>query len=121
MITVQITRHAVSGHAELLRKPHPFMAASAGVARKVLLRDRRVRVCVRLDRVDSVAVRADRSLPITSRQRLPMNTLDECLLDRRVALSAGRRNIEFVYRRLNILGGKYLVRAMTIAANRGCF
>ena len=43
----------------------------------------------------------------------------KCLLDSRVALAAGRRNIEFVNRRLGVVGGKNLVRAVAIGADRG--
>ena len=60
VIAVHVARDAVSGHAELLRKPHALMATRARIARNVLLRNRRVGIGVRLDRVNAVAVRAHR-------------------------------------------------------------
>src|ERR1017187_7020405 len=74
---------------------------------------------MRFDRVDSVTVRANRSLCIPARKRLPVNALHEGVVDLRVALAACRRNIEFVDRRFAVVGGKNLVRAMTICTDRG--
>ena len=74
---------------------------------------------MRLDRVDSVAVRADRGQPVAARDCLPVNALHEGLVDCRMALAAGGRNIELVDRRLGVVGGKNLVRAVAIGADRG--
>src|ERR1035441_2877846 len=74
---------------------------------------------MRLDRVNSVTVRANRSLCIPARKRLPVNALHEGVVDLRVALAACRRNIELVNRRFPVVGGKNLVRAMAIGADRG--
>ncbi len=74
---------------------------------------------MRLDRVDSVAVGADRGQAVAARNSLPVNALHEGLRDLGVALAAGGRNVEFINRRLLIVGGKNLVRAVAIRADRG--
>ena len=74
---------------------------------------------MRLDRVDPVAVRANRGQPIAAADSLPVNALHEGLLDHGMTLAAGRGNIEFVDRRLLIVGGKYLVRPVAIRTDRG--
>src|SRR5450631_1092546 len=74
---------------------------------------------MRLDRVNPVAVRTYRSLRIPSRKRLAVNALHEGVVDFRVALAAGSRNIEFVDRRFSVVCGKNLVRSMTIGTDRG--
>ena len=58
---------------------------------------------MRLDRVDPVAVRAHWRLRIPPQQRLPVNALHERVVHVRVALAAGRRNIEFVDWRLSVI------------------
>jgi len=73
---------------------------------------------MRLDRVDSVTVGANRSRPIPTRNCLSVNALREGICYCRMALAAGRWNIEFIDWRTGVAGGKYLVRAMAIGANR---
>jgi len=68
---------------------------------------------VRLDRVDPVAIRANRASRCAA-DSLPVNALHEGLLDLGMTLAAGRGNIEFVDRRLLIVGGKNLVRPVAI-------
>ncbi len=119
VVAVKVAVHSVSRHAKLLRKPHAFVAARAGIARKILLRDWRVGIHWRFDGVNPVAVRAHRSQLIATRNRLPVNALIECVFNLRVALAAGGRNACLVDRRFGIARGQNLVRPMAIRAHRG--
>src|ERR1039458_242890 len=64
-----------------------------------------------------MAVRADRRQPIALEDALPVDALHEGVFDCRMALSAGLGNIELVDRRLLIVGGEYLMRAVAIGAD----
>jgi len=72
------------------------MAARASRPRQILLGHRRIWIDMRLDRMDAVAVRAHRRHAIAPADSLPVNALHECLRNRRMALAARLRNIEFV-------------------------
>ncbi len=118
VIAVKIARDAVAWNAELLRKPHAFMAARADITRYVLLRDRRVGIGMRLDGVNPVAVGARGRHCIAPRQRLPVNAHVECVRNVRVTLAASCRHIELRDRRFGIVGRQNLVRSMAIRAHR---
>ena len=96
VITIQISRNAITGHAKLLRQPHSLMAARAGCASQILLGDRRIGIDMCLDRMDAVAIRANRCQSVTATDALPVNALHEGISNRGMALAAGLRNIEFV-------------------------
>lgn len=94
------------------------MAARTGVARKVLLRYWRVRVFVRFDRVDSVAIGTDRGEVVTVSDRLAVNADVEGVLNIGMALTARCRHAGFVDGRLRIVCRKNGMRAVAIGANR---
>src|SRR5436305_5805112 len=120
VVARQIGSLATSGYTEFLRQPNSFVAAGAGSLRNVLGRHRRIRVRMRLDGMDPVAIRARRSLPISFRQRRAVDAPLELFGDGVVALAAGLRHIELENRRLRILCVKDLVSAVAIGADR-CF
>src|SRR5262249_47269901 len=70
---------------------------------------------------DTVAIGADRSLPIALRNSRSMNALLKFFRDLLVTLAAGERHIEFEDRRLRIFGVEDVMAAMTIGANGGFF
>ena len=74
---------------------------------------------MRLDRVNSVAVRAYRRHPIAARNSLPVDALVEGLFDVGVALAAGSRNVELGDGRLGVVGRGDLMRAVAISAYSG--
>jgi hypothetical protein len=74
---------------------------------------------VRLYGVDAVAVGTDGSLGIAARDRLAVDALDEFCFHAFMTLGAGRRNVEFEDRRFGVAGGKDLVRAVAVGADRG--
>lgn len=76
---------------------------------------------MRLDRVNSVAVRAYRSLPVRLRNCLPMDALLKILRNLIVALAAGQRHVEFEDRRFCVFGVENFMRAMAVRANRSFF
>ena len=96
VIAVEVAGDAVAGDAELLREAHALVAAGAGVARKVLLGDRRVGIGVRLDGVDAVAIGADRGEHVAARNGLPVNAGVEGVGYIGVALAAGGRDVELL-------------------------
>lgn len=106
MIAVHVGGDAVTGNAKLARKANSFVAASAGVARKILLRDGRVGILVRLNGVDSVTVRADGRKLVPASDRLAVNARVEGVLNVGVALPAGSGDVELVDWRLRIVAGQ---------------
>ena len=74
---------------------------------------------MRLDRMDSVAVGADRCLPVRFGDGLPVNALVEFLRDLVVTLAAGQRHIELEDRRLGVFCVENLMGAMAVGADRG--
>ena len=118
VIAVQVARNPVPRKPKLLRQPHSLMAPRQVSRDRFCSADRRVRIRVRLDRVDPVAIRAHRRQPIPARNALPVNALHERVVHVCVALAAGRRHIELVDRRFLIVRRQYLVRAMAIGAHR---
>ena len=106
VITVQVTRHAVSRHAELLREPHALVAARAGVSGEFCSEtDELGSMCALMEWIPWQSVQTGASpLP---RHSLPVNALHELsAATARMALAAGRRNIELVNRRLVSLAGR---------------
>lgn len=97
------------------------MATRAGILGDVPIRNRRIGVSMRLDRMDSVAVGANRGQTISPANSLPVDALHEGLRDLRMALATGLRDIELVYRRLLIVGRKDLMRAVAVCADRSLF
>lgn len=75
---------------------------------------------MRLDRVDAVAIGANRGQPVPLGDGGSVNALLKLCGDLLVALSAGLRNIEFEDWRLGIFGVEDVVRAVTVGADR-CF
>src|SRR5690349_5195463 len=67
VIAGEISRGAASLNAEFLRQTYSFVAACTRDLCDVLRRHRRVRIRVRLDGVNAVAVSAHRSLPVPLR------------------------------------------------------
>src|SRR5215469_13186175 len=117
MIALEIGGLAPSLHAEFLRQPHALVTPSAGVARQVLRRDRGVGIAMRLDGVNSVAVRADRGLAVAACNRLPVNAPGKLLPVTRTACSG---DIGVIHPRLGIAGRQQFVwAAVTIYAGRG--
>ena len=74
---------------------------------------------MRLDRVNAVAIGANRRLPISLGQGGAVDALSIFLRNRIVALTASECHVELEDRRLRILGIENLVRAMAIGANGG--
>ena len=74
---------------------------------------------MRLDGMNAVAVSADRGHAIAARDGLPVDALVEGLRNVGVAFSAGGWNIEFVDRRLGVIGRKDVMSAMTVCADGG--
>lgn len=121
MIAGEISRGATPLNAEFLREAYSFVAARAGRLRQILRIHRRSGVEMRFDRVDSVAIGADRRHPVSVPYRLAVDAVFELLGDVLVALTAGGRNVEFKDRRFGISGIENFVRAVAIGANRGFF
>ena len=119
VIAVHVGGDAVGGDAEFAGEAHALVAAGAGVARKVLLRDGRIGIVMRLDGMDAVAVRADRRKAVAPCDGLAVDALNEGLRDLRVALAACLRDVEFRDRGRGIVRGADGVRAMTIRAYGG--
>lgn len=74
---------------------------------------------MRLDRMNAVAIGADRCLPISLGDGLSVNALLKFRRDRVVALAARQRNIELEDRRLGIFGVENLVRPVAVGADSG--
>jgi len=117
VITGQIGRRPASVEAEFLGQANPLVAARTGHQRHVHRVDRRLRIQVRLDGVNTVAVRAHWRLRIAARYCLSVDALSKFLLHRPMTFGTGARNVELEDRRLGIAGGQNLVRAVTIGAH----
>src|ERR1700688_1880721 len=87
VITGQIRGLTAALHSEFLGQTHAFMAARACGLTYVLRRDRRVRVGVSLDGVNSVAIGAHRRLPVALGDGLSVDALLEFLGDGVVTLA----------------------------------
>src|SRR3954452_23254929 len=111
VIARQISRGSAPFDAKLLRQSDAFMASRAGGLGYVLRRYRRIRVRVRLDGVDPVAVGAHGRLPVRPREGLAVDALLKLLRNLLVALAACQRNIEFEDGRLRIFSVENFVRA----------
>ena len=75
---------------------------------------------MRFDGMDAVAVRANRRLPGSVRDRQAMNALPELLLHRPMALAAGGGKVESKDWRLGVGSARDVVRTVAIGADR-CF
>ena len=64
VIAGKVSGLATAFDAEFLREAHAFVAARAGGLRQVRGRHRRIRIEMRFDGVNAVAVGADRRLPV---------------------------------------------------------
>ena len=118
MIAGQVRCLAASFHAKLLGEPNSFMAAGTGDLRDVLRRDGRIRIVVRLDGVNAVAVGTNRSLPVALRDGRSVDALLKLLGNHVVAAPAGHGHIELEDRGLRVLRVKNLVSAMAVGADR---
>ena len=121
MVAVHVCRYAIPRNSKLARQPHTFMATSTRITRQVLFRYRRVRIVMRLDGVDPVAVGARRSLPVAVREGGSMDTPLEFFSDRLVALAAGCGHIEFEDWGFRIFCIKDFVPAVAVGAHRRFF
>src|SRR5580692_2798215 len=74
---------------------------------------------MRLDRMDSMAIRTYRRLPIASPDCLSMDARAKFFLHIPVALCTGCGNIELEDRRLGIVRGKNLVHSVAIGTDCG--
>ena len=119
VVAGQVSGLAAARHSKFLRKAHAFVAAATGHRAHVLGRDRGIRIGVRFNGVNAVAIGAHRRLPVAFGDGLSVDALFEFLGDRVVTLAAGRRHIELEDGRLGILGVENLVRSVAVGADRG--
>src|SRR5215813_5000697 len=97
------------------------MATCAGNTRKIGCSNSGIRILMRLDGVNSVTIRTNRSLAAAPRHGPTVNALHEFLLYRFMTLGAGGRHIETEYWRLVVGGCKNLVRTVAVGTDRGLF
>ena len=118
VIAGEIGGGAGAFYAELLRKAHAFVAAGAGGLGEVLRVDRGVRIEVRLDGVNAVAIGADRGLRVAASDGLAVDALHEFGFHRRMALGAGERDVEFEDGRFLVAGAANFMNAVAVGADR---
>ena len=92
------------------------MAARTSDLGEVLRRDRRIRIQVSLYGVNTVAISAYGSLPVSTRNRLAMNALCKLCLHGAVTFGASCRNVELENRRLGIACGQDFMGTVAIGA-----
>jgi hypothetical protein len=119
VIARQVGGGPASLEPELLRQPHAFMAARAGRPRQVLGGDGGIRINVRLDGVNAMAISTDWRLRISAGDRLPVDAPHELLLDGGVAFGTGDGHVELENGRLWIARRQNLVRTVAIGADGG--
>src|SRR5438105_15074967 len=93
------------------------MTARTGDPGQVHRRDRRLGVDVRLDGVDSMALRAHRSLPIPTSDGLAVAALRTLFLHCTVARCTGFRHVELEDGGFRILGGQALLYTVTVGTD----
>src|SRR5262245_42383374 len=103
--------------SEVLGESHPLVTARTRALCKCLCGNGRIRIQVRLDAVDSMAIGADRRLPVALFDCLAVDASHELLLHTVVTLRAGSRNIELEDRRLWIARRKNVMNAMAVGTD----
>ena len=116
VIACEVRRNTVPGNPKLRRELHAGMTCGTRSAH-IAGGHRRVWIVRCLDGVDSVAVGADRRLPIAFRQRRTVNALNVLALDVGVALAAGRWHIGLGDRRLRVGPGQNVMGAVAVSTH----
>ena len=119
MVAGKVGAGPATFHPKLLGESHTLVAARASGACQILRGDRRVRVEMRFDGVNAMAIGADRGLRVAAGEGLPVNAPHEFQLHGLMTLATGERDIELEDGGLLVAGAANFVDTVAISADGG--